>query len=43
MSDWIGPNVYRIESYKDRHAAVALTGGARADGTSVVIWYVCRL
>ena len=32
MSDWIGPNVYRIENYKDRNAAVALTGGNREDG-----------
>ena len=38
MSDWIGPNVYRIENYKDRNAAVALTGGKREDGTSIVIW-----
>ena len=26
MSDWIGPNVYRIQSYKDRKAEVTLSG-----------------
>ncbi|KAF1937192.1 hypothetical protein EJ02DRAFT_63455 [Clathrospora elynae] len=38
MSDWIGPNVYRIENYKDRNAAVSLASGNRADDTPVVIW-----
>ena len=32
MSDWIGPNIYRIESYKDRKASIAVR-----DGTNVVI------
>ncbi|PPJ51608.1 hypothetical protein CBER1_08957 [Cercospora berteroae] len=38
MSDWIGANTYRIESYVDRRAAVALSAGGKADGTKVVIW-----
>ncbi|CAK1362927.1 hypothetical protein CB0940_04926 [Cercospora beticola] len=38
MSDWIGANTYRIESYIDRRAAVALSGGDKADGTKVVMW-----
>lgn len=32
MSDWIGPNLYRIEYYKDRKAAIAVK-----DGTNVVV------
>ena len=32
MSDWIGPNIYRIESYIDRKATVS----AR-DGSNVVL------
>ncbi|PSN65755.1 hypothetical protein BS50DRAFT_677124 [Corynespora cassiicola Philippines] len=38
MSDWIGANVYRIENYKDRKAAVAFSGGDRKDGTPCLIW-----
>ena len=34
MSDWIGPNLYRIESYKDRGVAVAVK-----DGKNVVLKY----
>jgi hypothetical protein len=32
MSDWIGPNNYRIESFQNRGAAIAV----RADTTNVV-------
>jgi hypothetical protein len=32
MSDWIGPNLYRIESYKDRGVAIAVK-----DGKNVVL------
>ena len=34
MSDWVGPNLYRIECYKDRKAAIAVK-----DGTNVVVKY----
>jgi hypothetical protein len=33
MSDWIGPNIYRIESYKDRKASIAVKDGS----TNVVV------
>jgi hypothetical protein len=32
MSDWVGPGLYRIESYKDRGVAIAVK-----DGKNVVL------
>ncbi|EUC39503.1 hypothetical protein COCMIDRAFT_10404 [Bipolaris oryzae ATCC 44560] len=37
MSDWIGPNVYRIESHKDRKTAVTVKDGNKDDGAAVVL------
>jgi hypothetical protein len=37
MSDWIGPNVYRIECYRDRKLAVATK-----DNKTVVLKYTNR-
>ena len=38
MSDWIGPNVYRIESYLDTTKCLSLSSGKREDGTAINIW-----
>jgi len=37
MSDWIGPNLYRITSYKDRKAAVTETANNKAENGGVVV------
>jgi len=34
MSDWIGPNIYRIESFADKTKAISL----HADETGVHLW-----
>ncbi|KAM0695932.1 hypothetical protein Q7P36_004415 [Cladosporium allicinum] len=39
MSDWIGPNVYRIESYLDTTKCLSLSSGKREDGTAINIWW----
>lgn len=39
MSDWIGPNLYRITSYKDRKAAVTETANNKAENGGVVVRY----
>jgi hypothetical protein len=37
MSDWIGPNIYRIENHKDRKVAVTLKDGKGDNGSAVVM------
>jgi hypothetical protein len=39
MSDWIGPNVYRIENHKDRKAAVTVNNDGNAKDKQVIIKY----
>jgi hypothetical protein len=36
MSDWIGPNVYRIESFADKTKLVSLHGNE----TDITLWLV---
>jgi hypothetical protein len=38
MSDWIGPNVYRVESALDKTKHLSLSSGKREDGTAINIW-----
>jgi hypothetical protein len=42
MSDWIGPNLYRITSYKDRKAAVTETANTNAENGGVAVRYVIK-
>ncbi|KNG47552.1 agglutinin ssa-like protein [Stemphylium lycopersici] len=36
MSDWIGPNVYRIAGYADRKSAVTVKDGSKSESAEVV-------
>jgi hypothetical protein len=38
MSDWNGPNVYRVESYVDKTKHISLSSGKSEDGTAINIW-----
>lgn len=42
MSDWIGPNVYRIENFKDPKTAVTVKDGSKEDGAVVVLKFVIQ-
>ncbi|RAR07298.1 agglutinin ssa-like protein [Stemphylium lycopersici] len=37
MSDWIGPNVYRIAGYADRKSAVTVKDGNKNENAEVVV------
>lgn len=39
MSDWIGPNVYRIAGYADRKSAVTVKDGSKSENAEVVTKY----